>query len=705
MNNPKQQQQQKQEQQDVKPCRILFRSKKSVELYTLGSVANADTNANANATATESSSTSVTLAQGLSTLHTFSPDGKKLLVHLPSVGVQLFDLTKEDVASSAITLEHSKAVQFMSFSAAGSYIVTYQKMNKASTADGETPSQNLLIWSSTTGKVLHGFQSKVMKRDQWPPIQWTADETLAFHLVTNEIHVYHGHVFSDTSNQTLYHDKIKCTGVSNFSVPPKRILTNPILEGKYVLSTFVPEQKGKPARISLLRYPDKCGNTENPKSGPLLVTKSFYQAEECSVKWSPKGDSALVLTHTSVDTSGDSYYGSTNLFLLLSESPQDIRNGEALSVPLPGGNSSAGVRPVLDVAWMPNGSKPPLFCVISGKMPALASLHNGTTGEPTFLFGNAHRNTIVWSNHGRFLTLGGFGNLAGGMDFYDKNKLKAIPQYDPVTGADLGTRGNTASCAVGYGWSPSSRYFMVSTTSPRMNVDNGVRLYKYNGLEIRDKSIISWDNSRFDPDLLLAAEFVPASSDEYPDRPQSPPPKRNKDGVVDGSVMATAPAVVPPPAAYVPPVGRYVPPSARGNKSGGMSLAERMRKEREGSNVGAIKVTPKTSSVMVGKKLPVGLAVEETKSKSAMKKEKQRLAKLRAEQIEKEERERKEREEKERLEAAANDPVKKAKKLNKMLKQIAELKEKDPESLNDDQRKKLATEEDVRKELESLNVS
>lgn len=678
------------EQNKVKPCRILFRSKKSVDLYTLGSTA---------------IGSPVTLAQGISTLHTFSPDGKKLLVHLPSIGVKLFDLTKEDVVSSAITLENSKAVQFMSFSAAGSYIVTYQKMTKASTANGETKTSNpnLLIWSSTTGKVLHGFQSKTMKRDQWPPIKWTADETFAFYLVTNEIHVYHGHVFSDVSNPKLYHDKIKCAGVSNFFVPPKRILTNPVLEGKYVLSTFVPEQKGKPARISLLRYPDKCGNTENPKSGPLLVTKSFYQAEECSVKWSPKGDSALVLTHTSVDTSGDSYYGSTNLFLLFSESPQDIRNGAALSVPLPGGNASAGVRPVLDVAWMPNGSKPPAFCVISGKMPALASLHNGTTGEPTFLFGNAHRNTIVWSDHGRFLALGGFGNLAGGMDFYDKNKLKAIPQYDPVTGADLGTRGNTASCAVGYGWSPSSRYFMVSTTSPRMNVDNGVRLFKYNGMEICDKSIISWDNSNFLPDLLLAAEFVPASSDEYPDRPQSPPPKR-KDGVND-SVIATASAIAPPPAAYVPPVGRYVPPSARGNRSGGMSLAERMRKEREGNNVGAVKITSKTPSVVVGKKLPVGLVAEDTKSKSAIKKEKQRLAKLRAEQAENEERQRKEREEKERLEAAANDPMKIAKKLNKMLKQIADLKEKDPESLNDDQRKKLAKEDDIRKELESLSLS
>ena len=32
------------------------------------------------------------------------------------------------------------------------------------------------------------------------------------------------------------------------------------------------------------------------------------------------------------------------------------------------------------------------------------------------------------------------------------------------------------SPVVGYQWSPDSRTYMVSTTSPRMNVDNGVHL-------------------------------------------------------------------------------------------------------------------------------------------------------------------------------------------------------------------------------------
>ncbi len=683
-------------------CRILFRSKKAVELYSVGEQP---------ASENEQVDKCVTLANGFNTIHSFSPDGKKLLVHFPSAGVKMFNLTKANTNKEAkgedacTILENTTGVQFMSFSTKGTYIITWERAAKPAEGESVAP-PNLKIWSSATGRFLHGYSMRSCMRKQWPPVKWTHDEKKAFHLVVNEIHVYDGHVFGQ-EGEVRYDDKIRCKGVTSFSLPSTYSLSTinvSNVEGKYVMCTFVEETKGKPARVSLLRYPDRCGSGENQKSGPLLVSKSFYQAEDCAVKWSPKGDSALILTTTTVDTSGESYYGSTNLYLLLSEGKSSI-DGEALSVPLPGSSTSSS-GPVLDVAWMPNASKSPAFCVISGRMPALASLHHGVTAEPTFLFGNAHRNTIVWSDHGRFVTIGGFGNLAGGMDFYDKNKLKKIPQFDPSNGAELGSNGNTASCAVGYGWSPSSRFFMVSTTTPRMNVDNGVRLYKYNGLEIRDKSIISWDNSKFSPDQLLAAEFVPAATGVYPDRPQSPPPKRMEGEpsatISSGSGTAT---VAEAPAAYVPPAGRYVPPGAR-RAGSGMSLSERMKKEREGSTLGATKVIPKGlgGATIGGKQMPVGMAPPKEKSKNALRKERQKLAKLKAEQAEKEEKERLEREEKEKIAAAASDPVKQAKKWNKALKQIAALKEKDPESLNDDQKKKLASEAEILKKLAELNV-
>mmetsp|Transcript_31319 Transcript_31319/g.36012 ORF Transcript_31319/g.36012 Transcript_31319/m.36012 type:complete len:694 (+) Transcript_31319:74-2155(+) len=686
------------------PCRILCRSKNAVEIYTV----HESPSTNENAT-----NSNVTVAKGLASMHCFSDDGTKLLLLMPSSGVKVVDLTKtsnnEEVTKSTILLENTKGVQMMNFSPLGTYILTWERLVKGAatvaTKDDDATSAfyNLKLWSSVSGRLLHGFQMRNCKRDQWPPVRWSHDEKYAFHQVTNELHVYKGHAFSDDDHEKKYIDKVRCSGMTSFSIPSN---SNQNAPDKYLISTFVGETKGKPARVSLLRYPDRCGTSENSKSGHAIVSKSFYQAEECSVSWSPQGDAALILTTTTVDSSGESYYGSTNLYLLLGSPKTAGGDGEALLVPLPKSNSASNGGPVLDASWMPNANKPSAFAVISGKMPALTSLHHGTTAEPTHTLGNAHRNTIVWSDHGRFLTVGGFGNLAGGMDFYDRNKMKTIPQFDPNTGVDLGTRGNNASCAVGFGWSPSSRYFMVSTTSPRMNVDNGVALYKYNGTEIKDESIISWDNSKFLPNLLLAAEFIPAKRDVYPDRPQTPPPRRagnvenEKSAVGKGEAGTVAPA-----GAYVPPSGRYVPPGAR--KTGtGMSLADRMRKERQGSSVGVTKVAPKGSVVgATAVKLPVGMTpVDGGKSKNALRKEKQRLAKKKAEEEEKAEAERKAVEEKEKLAAAADDPVKRSKKLRKILKQIADLKGKDLSTLNDDQRKKLSTEAKITQELESLNV-
>jgi translation initiation factor 2A len=296
------------------------------------------------------------------------------------------------------------------------------------------------------------------------------------------------------------------------------------------------------------------------------------------------------------------------------------------------------------------------------------------------------------------------------MDFFDRNKLKPMPQYDLSTGKELGARGNNAPCAVGYAWAPDSRYFMVSTTSPRMNVDNGVRLYKYNGLEIQGDQI-SWDNMKYRPDKLLAAEFVPSPLGFYPDRPQSPPPERSgdtneneTDPIVSGPSKVSA--NVDDTAAYVPPLGRYVPPAARklgGAATSGGSLAERMRKEREANTVVATKVVPKISSAGPGARVPIGMMpVEKPKRSSTVKKEPQRESKpIDAVKVE----EKLDSATKEDTEASTSiDPEKRSKKLKKLLKQIEELKEKDPSTLNDDQQQKIASEADVIKELAQLGL-
>jgi translation initiation factor 2A len=316
----------------------------------------------------------------------------------------------------------------------GTYLLSWERL---SSADPQLP--NLKVWDAKTGAFLHGFVQKNLKRESWPYLQWSHDEKYAFLNVTNEIRVFQGDAFSAT--EVRFIDKMRCTGLSTMSLPTRATTDS------YLVVSFSPGSKDKPARASLHKYPTT--SPPNATSYPAIVSKSLFQAEEVTVHWSPNGDAALIALQTSVDTSGESYYGSTTLHLM-TEFSTDV-----VTVPLP--NNSTG--PVLDVAWMPNPTKPPCFAVISGRMPAMASLHNGITGEATFLFGNAHRNTICWAPHGRFVNIAGFGNLAGGMTFWDRNKLKAIPQYDPETGVPL-YREVVASCTVGYGWSPDSRTFL-----------------------------------------------------------------------------------------------------------------------------------------------------------------------------------------------------------------------------------------------------
>jgi translation initiation factor 2A len=120
-----------------------------------------------------------------------------------------------------------------------------------------------------------------------------------------------------------------------------------------------------------------------------------------------------------VDATGQSYYGNSQLWLWNASAKDST---ELIAVPLP------QEGPVLSCQWVPYPNKPLSFVVIAGKIPPMASTHHGVTGAVTFLFGNnVHRNTFIVSLHGRFVCLAGFGNMPGGMGFWDMNKKKLIP--------------------------------------------------------------------------------------------------------------------------------------------------------------------------------------------------------------------------------------------------------------------------------------
>lgn len=67
-----------------------------------------------------------------------------------------------------------------------------------------------------------------------------------------------------------------------------------------------------------------------------------------------------------------------------------------------------------DIKWTPDSES---FIVISGKQPATATLYN-KGGSPLFEFGKKFRNTIRICPFSNAVLIGGFGNLAGEVDFW-----------------------------------------------------------------------------------------------------------------------------------------------------------------------------------------------------------------------------------------------------------------------------------------------
>jgi translation initiation factor 2A len=812
------------------PVRVLLRSKEAVELYVLP-----DTSTSAASIPSSSSSAApapaatkkkggggtTVLHEGPTTFHLLNPDGRRAYVHDASVGLIECDLGiddgdddddeeddddpvygrrrcrratgERDGIAGPFLAGDSRSVQLAKCSPRGSYLLTWERPGGGGgggggDGDGDDGG-NLRAWDASDGKLLRGFRCKKATLDG---LQWTHDEALAFHLVANELHVYAG---DDLRTRV---GKVRCHSISSFSLPtvkgaPPNVVVPPGGEGgggRYLLTVFVPGVKGRPARVDLLRYPDRLGRESSAggsggdsaaPSGPPLASKSLYDAEEAHVRWSPRADSALVQTQTAVDATGESYYGSSHLFLFSECDAKRTGSVAASSVTLPSEatKTPGGTAPVVCASWMPNPlvAGPVPFGVISGTMPSLASLHHGGTGEPTFLLGRAHRNAMDASPHGRFVVNGGYGNLAGGMDFWDRNKGKRITRRVLLPGDEKGARQHVTlreerdlvvvspRPVVGHQWAPDGRTYMVSTTSPRMNVDNGVSVFRYDGTLI-DNSTLPWDNARYRPDRLLCAEYVPApfppstartdherrggSGGEfyyYPDRPQSPPPRGSVELRGDAADAALAGlragangaagggggggGVAPTPAAAAGGGGggggggAYVPPGARrggprsaasgivggGSGGGGTSLAERMRREREGSaaNVSGVRVVRRTgpvgaSSVVSASAAAASAAAE--KSRSAARREKQQLARERAEREAAEAERRREGEERARTEANRADPEKRAKKINKILKQIDDIKARlaGGAELNDDQRKKMEGEAELRRELASLGL-
>jgi translation initiation factor 2A len=149
-------------------------------------------------------------------------------------------------------------------------------------------------------------------------------------------------------------------------------------------------------------------------------------------------------------------------------------------------------------------------------------------------FGAAPVNTILFNPQGRLVLLAGFGNLAGKIDVFDRRTLQKVCTIDAP---------NTSHCE----WSPDGRFLMTATLSPRLRVDNGIKVWHCSGPLMHVQAC----------DELYQVSWRPAAVDSFPPFGQAVPPPP----VPGESVKNFEAGQKPTPSK---PAGAYRPPGARG---------------------------------------------------------------------------------------------------------------------------------------------
>ena len=490
-----------------------------------------------------------------------------------------------------------------SFSHTGRYLSVYRKGGNFA---GGTKEKNVSVWEvgkekGEAKKVFECFQKTFVKQE-WPYVQFTKDDAACARCVTNEIQFYDCEKFDENN-------------VVRYRIPGVALARLSASETKPTIGVFVPESKGIPGSVRIYEVPDVKNRTDANEvvNEPRAVArKSFFRISEVELKWSPNGSALLVCGYCEVDSSNKNYYGESSLHFLKADGSLDCK------VDL----SKEG--PVHDAQWSPTSEN---FAVCYGFMPAKCTIFDAKKCTATYELGAGPHNTIRWNPFGRFIMLAGFGNLPGDVKFYHRlfdGKFKLMGSC-------------RAACSVTAEWSPCGRRLLTSTVAPRLNVDNGFKIWRYNGELL----------AHVEREKLYEAVWRPRKEGSYPSLGIS----KNSKRVEGGSANGSANAIPEKPAAFVPPHlrnknngggGSSTGTSAMGSRSnsgGNFSLATVSAEEaRAGKVKAAVENTIAKKQQTTQKRFIPGaepVVVETAAQKKNRKKAEARRAKKLAEEMEK----------------------------------------------------------------------
>ncbi|GAB4814302.1 hypothetical protein N2152v2_001348 [Parachlorella kessleri] len=447
----------------------------------------------------------------------FSPDAQHMAVR-DDDGVSILSTSsRQELVRLSVA-----GVTAVAFSRKGTYLTTWHRPSKQ---EGGGTDKNLKVWQLSNGAEVLSLHQRSFSRDAWPSVQFVDDESLAFHQVTNAVNIYAcGNWAAGVSR------RMPLKGVAGVAPCP--------LPAKPLLAAYVPEAKGSPGFIALYDYSQITASGDAP---PPLCRKSFYRANTARFMWNPTGTALLALTASDVDATNQSYYGEQKLYFMAADASNECAEG-----------------PVHDVQWSPKGD---YFLTVAGFMPAKVTLFTDKC-VPKYDLGSGPYSLARWNPFGRFLALAGFGNLPGDVAFYDKKadgKCKLIA----TTRAENG---------VALEWSPDGRCVMASTVAPRLRVDNGVQVFKYDGTLL----------ARERRDVLLEARWLPAPEGTFEDRPQSPRAAAVGASAAPGGAAGAAAPLPPQPVR----ASGYVPPHLRGNPGAAVAAAASFSLARDPNDKG-----------------------------------------------------------------------------------------------------------------------
>jgi len=356
----------------------------------------------------------------------YGPDGRYVAVKTPTHVSILSTENMQEVSELKMAW-----ITHLTISPKSNFVATWTPADRAGGPDVE----NLVLWDLKTGEKLAGWH--LNRKPSWPLIQWSFDEMITGVMQQiGKVNFYVGLEYKNAV-QTITH-----AGLTQFFMGPGKV-TN--------IGVFVPDKSTTPGSVSVFEY---------PKLGKEIMQKVSFFADSIEVLWNEKGDGMLLLVTKDVDA--DNYYGKKGLFF--------INVGTKFF-------SRVTDEYCHDVQWNPNSTE---FACIYGAMPyPKVSLFNmKCTKTADLVNGEEARNKLLYDPYGRILCVGGFGSLNGDMDFWDLTK----PDLKKVGRAN-------AFSASHQEWCPDSKHFMACVVSPRMKMDNGIKVFTYNGELVHEEKI------------------------------------------------------------------------------------------------------------------------------------------------------------------------------------------------------------------------